>query len=407
MKKILFLNKYEPSGNRGGVEMTLKHLVLGLKSHGVEPVVLATGTAPGLHKEEVDGVVVWRTGIDNPYVRSGSHPRKLARLLWHAKDSYNLAARRPLAQVLEYERPDIVSVHNLSGWSVAAWRTISDAHIPIVHVLHDQYLLCANATMFREGRNCRQRCLKCRLLRVPHGRLSSRVAAVVGVSKFVLDRHIKFGYFEATPIRRIIHDARDVRMLGAQSRSIETMQRERLRFGFIGRLGPGKGIEPLLNAFARSPGLNAELWVAGGGSPAYVEGLRRRHECERVRFLGRVVQSDFFPEVDVVVVPSLWEDAFPGVIIEALAFGKPVIGSRRGGIPEIIRDGENGVLIDPDNEQELSAALRLFVDNSCGRRRMATGARQSARQFLDPDRWVSAFDELYSDVMIRTRLDAW
>ncbi|QCQ20831.1 glycosyltransferase [Desulfoglaeba alkanexedens] len=92
-----------------------------------------------------------------------------------------------LLRVLEIERPDVVSIHNLPGWSAAAWTTIAEKGIPSVQVLHDSYAICPKSTMYREGSgNCARQCISCRLLRLPHRRLSRRVSAVVRFSRYIL-----------------------------------------------------------------------------------------------------------------------------------------------------------------------------------------------------------------------------
>ena len=89
------------------------------------------------------------------------------------------------------------------------------------------------------------------------------------------------------------------------------------------------------------------------------------------------------------------------VVFEALAFGKPVIGSRRGGIPEMIREGENGLLFEPDAPGELVAALRRLAADPALRLRMAEAARASAQPFLDRAGWVGRYLALYDEVIRR------
>lgn len=400
--KVLFLNLFDDPAEGGGAEMTLHHLTQGLAGRGIETVFATIGERPGLHRTERDGVRIWRAGLRNLYrpdLKVRPHP--VARALWHALDSYNAPMQPLLRRVLEAERPDVVSVHNLPGWSVAAWKTIANAGIPAVQVLHDSYAICPKTTMYKEqGGNCAGQCTSCHLLRLPHRRLSRHVAAVVGVSRFILDRHLEQGYFGEVPIRRVIHDARDARELGVNGAPSREPGAS-LRFGFIGRLDPTKGVEVLLQAFADAALPDAELWIAGDGKPDFLAPLKQRHAGARVRFLGRVAPQAFYPHMDAVVVPSQWHDTFPGVVFEALAFGKPVIGSRRGGIPEMICEGENGLLFEPDTPGELVAALRRLAADPALRLRMAEAARTSAQPFLDRAGWVGRYLALYDEVIRR------
>jgi glycosyltransferase involved in cell wall biosynthesis len=394
--KVLFVNVYDDPAAGGGVEMTLHHLTQGLQRRGMEPVILATSAQKGLHMGQRDGVRIWRAGLRNIYWPDmKSHPHYALRALWHAVDSYNPMMQPLLTKVLEFERPDVVSIHNLAAWSAAAWRTIADKGIPSVQVLHDAYAICPKSTMYREGRgNCARQCISCRLLRLPHRRLSRRVSAVVGVSRYILERHLRAGYFTGAPIQRVIHNARDAQELGALDAPARKPDAA-LRIGFIGRLDQTKGIEPLLHAFDAAALPDAELWVAGDGKSDYVEPLVARYAHDRVRFLGRVAQRDFYPQVDVVVVPSLWNEPLGMVVAEGLAFGKPVIGSRRGGIPEMIRHGENGLLFEPDRPGELVEALRQLAGDAALRARMGRAARISAQPFLDREGWIEKYLKVY------------
>lgn len=397
--KILHLNLFDDPAEGGGAEVILWNLCKSLQAAGHEMCILATGQEAGLHPTERDGVRIWRAGLRNIYRPDlGRQPPAAARAVWHLLDSYNLAMQPLLRRVLQIERPDVVSVHNLPGWSAAAWQTIAREGIPTVQVLHDSYAICPKATMYREGRgNCENQCTGCRLLRLPHRALSRKVSAVVGVSRYILDRHLQEGYFASVPFQRVIHNAREPGELGVRD-APPRAPGSVLRFGYMGRLEAAKGIAPLLEAFAAAQLPQAELWVAGNGKPEVVEPLRQRYAHAPVRFLGRVAPRDFYPHIDVMVVPSIWNDTFPGVVFEALAFGKPVIGSRRGGIPEMIREGENGLLFEPDTPGDLIAALRQLAADADLRHRMGEAARRSAQPFLDRDRWIAQYQALYQSI---------
>ena len=189
------------------------------------------------------------------------------RLLWHALDSYNPWMQPYLRQVIARERPDVASVHNLPGWSAASWRTLAKAGLPAVQVLHDYYPICVKATMYKRGANCEQQCTQCRAFRLPHRALSRNLQAVVGVSRFVLDRHRALGYFAGVPIQRVIHNARDPRALGLDA-DTHIEPHNGLRFGFIGRLDPSKGIEALVGRVpcrrpAGSRAVDRRQWQTG------------------------------------------------------------------------------------------------------------------------------------------------
>ncbi len=395
--KVAFVNLYDdPAVSGGGAEMTLHHLTQGLLRRGIEPVMVSTSAEAGLHQSERQGVRIWHVGLRNLYwPRPKMKPHPLRRMMWHAMDSYNLAMQPLLRRVLEIEKPDVVSLHNLPGWSVASWATVANLGIPSVQVLHDMYLICAKATMHSDKGNCAGQCTSCRALRLPHRRASNQLSAVVGVSRFILDRHLEQGYFRNVPVKRVIHNARDARELGVCDPAPKQSPNEPLRIGYIGRLDPTKGIELLLEGFRQAALPNAQLWIAGTGTADYEQSLRSQWSSDRVVFLGRVAQRDFYPKVDFVVVPSLWEEPLGMVVAEGMAFGKPVIGSRRGGIPEMIKDGESGILFEPHSADELVVAMRLLAQSPGLRKSMGDAARLSTQLFLDRDTWVDKYINLY------------
>jgi glycosyltransferase involved in cell wall biosynthesis len=104
---------------------------------------------------------------------------------------------------------------------------------------------------------------------------------------------------------------------------------------------------------------------------------------ERVRFLGARPRGEvlgLLAVADVAVLPSAWEN-FPHAAVEALAMGTPVVATRVGGVPEIVHDGENGLLVDPDDDGEFGSALERVLHDGELRARLAAGAASSVERF--------------------------
>lgn len=401
--KILYVHTFAERRGHGGAEETLWTLMCAMRDAGHQCVLLATSNQRGLQRSDQDGITVWKAGIRNLYWPDARKRRRsFARAAWHLQDSYNPWMQAYLRQVVHAERPDVASLHNLTGWSAATWATLSRLSIPAVQVLHDHYLICPRSTMFRNGSNCTGQCPSCTSLRLPHRALSRRLAAVVGVSRYILEAHRRLGYFEGVPIQRAIHNVRNIETLGCDN-VVDTAARPGVRFGYIGTLAASKGVSELVDAFLKARVPNSELWIAGSGDSRYEHRLRIEFGGDsRIRFLGRVTPNSFYPNIDVLVVPSLWREPLGMVVAEAFAFGKPVIGSRRGGIPEMIRDGENGLLFEAGRPQELSVAMRQLAAAATVRQRMAIAARASAQTFLDLGRFTGAYEEVYLAAIAKT-----
>lgn len=398
--KILFINALSDPALGGGAEEIVWSQMRGLRDAGHECVLLATSSDGGLQHYEQEGITVWLAGIRNLYwpYHKGRSLHAALRLMWHTQDSYNPWMQSYLKKVVALEKPDVASLHNLPGWSVAIWKTLANLGVPIVQVLHDYYLICPKATMIRDNRNCVKQCGVCSTLRLPHRHLSRLVTGVVGVSNFILERHQQLGYFNGVYIQEAIHNARDAVQLGLDSAAI-MQPHEGLRIGYIGRLDRTKGIESLIAAFLQADISGSELWIAGSGKQDYERHLRALISDSRIRLLGRQRPSDFYPQVDVVAVPSLWNDNLPTVVFEAFAFGKPVIGAQRGGIPEMISDGVNGWLIEPTDTTSLADLLRS-LDTYPEKLATAVGAaRASSAHYVNIRAWVNRYEGLYSDAL--------
>lgn len=395
--KILFLNTLDDPADGGGTEVTLWTLIRGLADAGHECVVLSTSARKGLKLVEREGVPVWQAGLRNIYW-PGRRVKRAApiKMIWHAIDSRNPFMQGQLRSVLEAENPDIVSSHNLPGWSVSAWDTIASLGIPIVQVLHDHYSLCVKSAMFSNGQNCTSLCGGCTALRSHHSSASSKVSAVVGVSEYILKRHLDFGRFSGVTNLHVIHNAREPGPLGIGTPDVE---HDGIRFGFIGRLDQTKGVENLIDAFCAYHNDGAELWIAGGGTPEYEATLRERARDSRIKFIGRTSPREFYPNIDALIVPSLWNEPLGMVVAEAFAFGRPVVGAKRGGIPEMIKHDINGYLFEPDTAGDLLMTLERLGSDPQKTKSMGSSARESSRAYLDVRAWAERYVHIYNSVL--------
>jgi glycosyltransferase involved in cell wall biosynthesis len=244
--------------------------------------------------------------------------------------------------------------------------------------------------MFRGDRNCAAPCLGCQVLAHPKRTHSQAVDAVVGVSGFVLERHLQNGYFAHAKSHVIPNgNPSDTRCAAEANRS------ERLRVGYLGRLAPSKGIEMMLEALAPLAGKTCDVLVAGGGDASYEAQLKERFCSEGVRFLGHVRSQDFLGSVDVLVVPSLWHEPFGLVLCEAVSAGVPVIASAVGGIPEVVQHGQCGLLFDRADGAALRGHVELLAAHPERRLELSQRCRASAAEHAfsrTVDRYLDVYE---------------
>ncbi len=394
--KILFINTFYDPYLVGGTEVTLKQLTKGLLNFGYNVEVLSF--TDGETKDEIiDGVLVHRVKIPNIYLPLPQKNRSpISKRLWHLIDIYNPISKKIAIKYIKDINPDIISIHNIPGWSSSIWDAVLECGIPSIQVLHDTNLLCP-AQMFKKDKNsvCQQQCFLCKIIRFPHKQKSNIVRAVVGVSNFILTKYLSYGYFKNVPIKTVIHNSRNMEGINIERK----IDKNFITFGFIGTLAPHKGIETLLNAYLKVKKSNFRLLVAGSGNETYEKYLKAKYSDKSIVFLGKVKPEEFFNIIDATVVPSLWYENFPGVILESFGFGVPVIGSVMGGIPELIREGCNGLLFDPYKDGDLEKALLKFASDIEEWRTKSDCIKNTSIELLDYKGWINKWINLYKKVL--------
>ncbi|MEV4845855.1 glycosyltransferase family 4 protein [Micromonospora matsumotoense] len=288
-----------------------------------------------------------------PFIRSSdeipSMP-KSAKVLLPISPIYAPRAQQDLSRLLTEHRPDVLHLHNpyplLSPWVV---RTAHKHGVPVVQTVHNYRQVCSSGIYFRDGVIC-QDC-KGRALAVPSivhrcyrdsRAQSALMAATLAVHRGTwrsVDRFIALTSAIADhltdygiPAERIVVKPNAVPDPGAPTPLGDG-------FLFLARLTPEKGVDLLLDAWRRHPvGSLGMLRVAGDGE---LRPLVEAAAAERadVVYLGQLDRAGVRAAVEasaVVIAASMWHDVLPTVIIEALASGRPVLGTALGGIPYLV-----------------------------------------------------------------------
>lgn len=402
--RVLMVNSFYYPDQVGGAERSLKILADALAADGHEIAVLATGEPAG-QPEYVGKVRIFRRLSANIARRlPAAVPSSLRKAAFHLHNTYTGGTLRHADEALDEFRPDVVHTNNLAWLSVSVWGAASRRSIPIVHTLRDYALLCANYGFFRGGQPCgTERCIQCKVLSANKIAATRQVTAVVGNSRYTLDRHLEEGAFPESR-HSVIYN-------GYQTNEPITARRHPSRdgrpfvVGFIGTLTAHKGVELLLKTFGELlrghwSGAPVELVVAGDGEPGYTAQLRASAESLPVRFLGVVPQPEFFRQVDVCVVPSLWAEPLSRVLFEAFAHGVPVIASDTGGSAELVKSGETGWLFDIHQADGLARQLQSAHDDVERYEAISQTALELAATFR-PERVVGEYIDLYRTVQHR------
>jgi glycosyltransferase involved in cell wall biosynthesis len=274
-----------------------------------------------------------------------------------------------LRQRIRDLRPDVMHVHNLNPLiSPAAITTAKSEGVPVVMTVHNFRLACLNGTFFRDGHECTT-CLGRRvaIAGVRHGcyrgshAQSAALATVLAAHRGTYQRVDRFLALSPS-VADFLHD------LGVASHRVTLKpnttpdpgppQPPGRGFVFLGRLVPEKGARLLVEAWTRhSPGTLGTLSIAGDGPErgALEAMIAGRADVRMLGQLPPTEVADTIRDAAVVVVPSLWREAFPHVIVEALAHGRPVLATDEGSLSEIV--GDAGWVAAPTTDA-LTAVLR-------------------------------------------------
>jgi glycosyltransferase involved in cell wall biosynthesis len=288
---------------------------------------------------------------------------------------------------------DIVHCHNWMVYSFLPLRAWCAA--PLVFTLHDYSLVCAKKTLLLGNQACSgpgvPKCLGCAIhtfgavrgLPTTLGNWSMQLPLRLGVDMFLpvslaVARGNRLGQ-RGLPFRVIpnfVSDALLGENISDDSRLAELPDGEFLLY--VGGLDRSKGVDVLLRAYAGLPAA-PPLVLIGATRPERLPELPRNVLLLR-DWPEAAVQSAWRRSL-FGLVPSVWSEPCPTVILEAMAASRAVVASRIGGIPELVGDGETGLLVQAGDADALRQAMRVLLERPDLRSRMGVAARASVERF--------------------------
>jgi glycosyltransferase involved in cell wall biosynthesis len=374
--------------NMGGPALHVAYLTEGLRKRGYDTTLVAGSLARG---EDSMAFVADARGVE--VVRIDELGREISPLR-------DLMATIRLARLIRKERPQILHTHTAKAGTVGrvAARLAGSRKPPIViHTFHGHVL---------RGYFGPVRTLFFRLL---ERWLASGTTALIAVSPQVRDDLVSLG---VAPRERFVvirlgieldeRVAPDENGRG-ESRRYLGIPGDRFAVGWIGRMTAVKRTDDVLIAFKslRDSGVDAVLCMVGDG-PDRITLEERAHELGVARdtiFLG--YQEDvapFYAAFDVLVLPS-GNEGTPVTVIEALAAERPVVATRVGGVPDVVRDGEDGFLVEAGATDDLADRLGRLARDPALRARMGKKGRERVLPRYAVERLVDDVDGLYRSLL--------
>lgn len=235
-------------------------------------------------------------------------------------------------------------------------------------------------------------CITDRLIALTHGERDDYLALSVGDPKKIFTIH------SGVDIDHYLHAKVNIQ----GKRKSLGLKPEGLVVGTVGWLLPIKGPMYLLKAMAEVWKEYPEMSLVFVGKGDLEGELTQEASCmgasEKVWFLGwRDDINEILPVLDIFVLPSL-NEGMGRVLVEAMAAGRPIVASNAGGIPDLIYQGENGLLVPPADPKALARELVFLISNPGKRREMGDKGREMAVRF-GTDSMVQKIDQLYLDVL--------
>jgi glycosyltransferase involved in cell wall biosynthesis len=332
---------------------------------------------------------------------------------------YSRIARRQVAAEVARFRPSVMHVHNFFPLlSPSVYFAAHEAGVAVVQTLHNYRLICPGSQLLRNGSVC-ELCLE-KAVPTP-GVLhacyrDSRAATASVAAMLVLHRTLGTwrtmvdAYIALTEFSRekFVRGGLPSDSLYVKPNFVHSAAPPGQGDGgfalFIGRLSEEKGIRPLVAAWKRL-GMTIPLKIAGDG-PLRGEVQAATLCMKNVELLGHLSKervADLLRRAHVVILPSIWYEGFPMVVVEAFAAGAPVIASDIGALAEVIDHGRTGLHARPGDAEDLARQVKWLVAHEEERRRMQQAARREFELHYTAERNCEILIAIYERACRRMR----
>jgi glycosyltransferase involved in cell wall biosynthesis len=346
-------------------------------------------------------------GVDTQNAGIGDVPRFL----------YSPEARHKLEQLIREASPiDIAHLHIYYGQLTASiLAPLKEAGIPIVQSLHEYKLTCPVYTHISQGeiceacggtqfwkalpRRCNQGSLPRTLASVAEAYASRLLGDVrkvdhfIAVSDFLRRKMIEHEVVEPNNITTVHNFVRPEAFVPSEQQGEYLL--------YFGRIAPVKGLETLIESAA--PLDEVPLYIVGEGEQRKeLQKWVEDNDWSHIHFLG--FQSgqklhDLIRGSITTIIPSEWYENCPMTVLETIALGRPVVGSRIGGIPELIEEGKDGLLFPPGNVEALRERLEWMIDHPMQAVKMGKAGRAKVEDRFGPEAHYTQIQSVYDGVL--------
>ena len=299
-----------------------------------------------------------------------------ARAIWSRQQHDNIRA------TVRRVRPDVAHVHNTFGnLSGSVYWALARENVPVVQTIHNYRWICPAATLLREGKPCEECVGRVAFPAIRHGcryNGSFSAAAIIGVSNAI---HFEIGTYtrKISSIialtefmkAKLVQAGLDKNHIFVRPNFLAKVSSVSLPFDardkrivFVGLIDERKGVVPCCEAWTEASEPDWQLRFVGDGR-LRSELTARWAAQPLINFTGWIPRQETLAQVAssrFLVLPSLWYEGLPMVLLEAMALGTPLIVPDHGAFPEIVDDGVNGIVFKAGDPQSLRAAFRRAMN---------------------------------------------
>lgn len=332
-----------------------------------------------------------------------------------AKMIYSVEAYKKIKKIVKDTKPDLAHLHifqhQLSPSIIQALRREG---IPIVNTIHDLKIICPNYKMLNKNGICEEckegkyyncfinSCIKNSkldsLVTMFEAYLHKYLKSYLYVNKYICPSEfyrkklLEFGI----PENKVVHIPNYIDI-----KQFKPCYEAQNYFIYAGRLSEEKGIKTLIKAMKYVK--TSKLCILGAGPlESELRNEVKDFKLNNIEFLGfktgkeleNIIRNSKF-----IIIPSEWYENCPMSVIEAMAYGKPVIGSNLGGIPELIQNEITGFIFSAGNEEEMASKINYLLDNPTRCRSMGKEGRMAAQKLYNKDIHFQKLNDIYKSLL--------
>lgn len=331
------------------------------------------------------------------------------------KSIYSVEAQKNLEQLLTNVKIDFAHINVIHHYiTPTILKILKEKNIPIIWTLHEYTPICPESTFISHGQIC-ERCYggafyNCITHSCKKGSyLASTVAALenyvhnyLDYYKYV-DHYIcpsiflyeKFKYFNFHPDKLVqLYHGYDYTEIDTAKLLPKTDNESYIVF--VGRLEKIKGAHTVLNAMRDCPDISIKI-IGDGTQEAELKAFKDNHQLQNITFLGKKSKQETLQIINGAqfsICASEWYEVLGFTVVEAMALGKPVIGSAIGAIPEMVINNHTGLLFEPGNYKQLADLIKTLYANTGLILQMGKNAQQYINELIDTEKHFAGLQKL-------------